>query len=258
MVKLGGGAVAPLPPVPPAGERVTTAAIVFPVWRKSVSKLSGVERFKSKSEIVYDFLKLNILNGKLKPDERIAVADIAKILSVSGIPIREALTKLEAEGLITITPHIGASVVKIDKIKLEEIHVIRTELEGLATQLACPCLKEEDFERLEQILTESEAAFAASDYKELTELNEAFHFTIYRSCPNKSLCKMITELLNKSRFASSSLVISESRAKNSIEEHRSILRALRANDAERASRIVKQQKRDSWATISKSIEENIQ
>ena len=82
-----------------------------------MSKLSGVEKFKSKSEIVYDFLKLNILNGKLKPDERIAVADIAKILSVSGIPIREALTKLEAEGLITITPHIGASVVKIDKIK---------------------------------------------------------------------------------------------------------------------------------------------
>jgi DNA-binding GntR family transcriptional regulator len=221
-----------------------------------VSKLSGVEKFKSKSEIVYDFLKLNILNGKLKPDERIAVADIAKILSVSGIPIREALTKLEAEGLITITPHIGASVVKIDKIKLEEIHVIRTELEGLATQLACPCLKEEDFERLEQTLKESEAAFAAADYKELTELNESFHFTIYRSCPNQSLNKMIVELLNKSRFASSSLVISESRAKNSIEEHRLIVQALKANDGERASKIVKQQKKDSWATISRSIPEH--
>ena len=220
-------------------------------------KLSGVEKFKSKSEIVYDFLKLNILKGEFKPEERIAVTDIAKILSVSGIPIREALTKLEAEGLITITPHIGASVVKIDKIKLEEIHVIRTELEGLATRLACRCLKEEDFDRLEEILKESGEAFEAFDYKELTELNEAFHFTIYRSCPNQTLCKMITELLNKSRFASSSLVISESRAKNSIEEHRSIVQALRANDGERASQIVKQQKKDSWATISKSIDENV-
>ncbi len=220
-----------------------------------MKKLSGVEKFKSKSEIVYDFLKLNILNGKLKPGEKIAVADISEILDVSGIPIREALTKLEAEGLVTITPHIGARVISIDKIKIEEIHVIRTELEGLATGLACRCLKEEDFNRLEQILAESEAAVEASDYKELTELNEEFHFTIYRCCPNQSLFKMIVELLNKSRFASSSLVISESRAKKSIEEHRSIVKALRMNDGESASHIVKQQKKDSWATFSRSIPE---
>lgn len=218
--------------------------------------LSGVGKFKSKSEIVYDFLKLNILNGKLKPGEKIAVVDIAKILSVSGIPIREALTKLEAEGLITITPHVGARVISIDKIKFEEIHVIRTELEGLATRLACQCLKEEDYNRLEQILKESDDAFEASDFKELTELNEEFHFTIYRCCPNGSLFKMIVELLNKSRFASSSLVISESRAKNSIEEHRLIVKALRMNDGESASQLVKQQKKDSWATLSKSITEN--
>lgn len=223
----------------------------------SVRKLSGVEKFKSKSEIVYDFLKLNILNGKLTPGEKIAVADIAKILGVSGIPIREALTKLEAEGLITITPHIGASVISIDKIKLEEIHVIRTELEGLATRLACNRLKEDDFKHLEQILKESDEAFETSDYKELTELNEEFHFTIYRCCPNQSLFKMIVELLNKSRFASSSLVISEARAKNSIEEHRLIVQALRMNDGESASQIVKQQKKDSWATLSKSIGKNV-
>lgn len=220
-------------------------------------KLSGVEKFKSKSEIVYDFLKLNILNGKLKPGERIAVTDISKILSVSGIPIREAMTRLEAEGLITITPHIGASVINIDRIKFEEIHVIRAELEGLATRLACNCMKEEDFERMERILKESEEAFKASDYKELTDLNEGFHFTIYHCCPNQSLYKMIVELLNKSRFASSSLVISESRAKNSIEEHRLIMQALRKNDGELASQIVKQQKRDSLATFSRSIGENV-
>jgi DNA-binding GntR family transcriptional regulator len=223
----------------------------------SVRKLTGVGKFKSKSEIVYDFLKLNILNGKLKPGEKIAVTDIAKILGVSGIPIREALTKLEAEGLITITPHIGARVISIDKIKFEEIHVMRTELEGLATRLACQCLKEEDYNRLEQILKESEDAFETSDFKELTELNEQFHFTIYRCCPNQSLYKMIVELLNKSRFASSSLVISESRAKNSIEEHRLIVKALKMNDGESASQIVKQQKKDSWATLSKSIAENV-
>ncbi len=103
----------------------------------NVRTLSGAQKFRSKSEIVYDFLKLNILNGKLKSGERIAVSDVAKILGISGIPIREALTKLEAEGLVTITPHIGASVISIDKTKFEEIHVIRTELEGLATRLAC-------------------------------------------------------------------------------------------------------------------------
>ena len=65
----------------------------------NVRTLSGAQKFRSKSEIVYDFLKLNILNGKLKSGERIAVSDVAKILGISGIPIREALTKLEAEGL---------------------------------------------------------------------------------------------------------------------------------------------------------------
>ena len=223
-----------------------------------MKKLSGVEKFKSKSEIVYDFLKLNILNGKLKPDEKIVVTDIAKMLGVSGIPIREALTKLEAEGLIAITPHIGASVISIDKAKFEEIHVIRTELEGLATRLAAHCLKEEDFKHLEQVLKDSEEAYKAFDLNELTELNEEFHFTIYRRCPNQSLYKMIVELLNKSRFASCSLVISETRAKNSMEEHRLIVEALRMNDGEKAGQIVMQQKRDSWATISRSIDGGVQ
>ena len=224
---------------------------------ENLKKLSGAEKFKSKSEIVYDFLKLNILNGKLRPDEKIVVTDIAKMLGVSGIPIREALTKLAAEGLIAITPHIGASVINIDKNKFEEIHDIRTELEGMATRLAARCLKEEDFNHLEQLLKESEEAIKASDFKELTELNEEFHFTIYRRCPNQSLYKMIVDLLNKSRFAASSLVISETRAKNSLEEHRLIIQALKKNDGALASQIVMQQKKDSWATISGTFDENM-
>ena len=93
--------------------------------------------------------------------------------------------------------------------------------------------------------------FAAADYKELTELNESFHFTIYRSCPNQSLNKMIVELLDNWRFASSSLVISESRAKNSIEEHRLIVQALKANDGEQATKSSTQ--KGFLATISQSI-----
>ena len=68
---------------------------------------------------------------------------------------------------------------------------------------------------------------------------------------------MIVDLLNKSRFAASSLVISETRAKNSLEEHRLIIQALKKNDGALASQIVMQQKKDSWATISGTFDENM-
>lgn len=221
--------------------------------RLGTNRLSANRKFKSKRDIVYDFIKLEILKGRLKPGERIAVAEISKIMGVSGIPIREALTKLDAEGLVAMTPHVGAHVVNIDKKKFEEIHTIRTELEGLATRLACAHLKKSDFQDLERILQETENAICSSNYKELRSLNEEFHFTIYRCCQNHSLIHMINELLNKSRFAASSLIISEDRARSSLEEHRMIIRALRMNNDELASGITKQQKKQSWDIISKII-----
>ena len=227
-----------------------------PRGKGNVRTLSGAQKFRSKSEIVYDFLKLNILNGKLKSGERIAVSEVAKILGISGIPITGGIDQARSGRSCHHHPAYRCKrhQHRQDQARRDPCHPDRIGRSGDAVGLQL--LKEEDFERLEQILKESEVAFAAADYKELTELNESFHFTIYRSCPNQSLNKMIVELLNKSRFASSSLVISESRAKNSIEEHRLIVQALKANDGERASQIVKQQKKDSWATISKSIPEN--
>ena len=99
---------------------------------KKSNRLSG---FKTKTEVVYDFLKKNILNGRYRPGEKIVISVIARRLDVSDIPIREAIKRLQTEGLLDITPHVGAKVVEIDQNEFEQITMIRAQLEVLLREV---------------------------------------------------------------------------------------------------------------------------
>ena len=218
---------------------------------KKLKRLSG---FKTKTEVVYEFLKKNILRGRYRPGAKIVISDISRQLDVSDIPIREAIKRLQTEGFLDITPHVGAKVVEIDQSEFEQITMIRAELEGLATRLSINHLSEKDFKELDRINREGDVLFKNKSYRQLAELNKKFHFTIYQSLPHNVIIKMISDLWDKARMQPHVFTYSEDRCHQSQMEHKRVVKALRQGDGNTASEIVKKQKIDANDHLWKFLE----
>ncbi len=210
-----------------------------------MKKINRLSHFKTKTEVVYDFLKNNILNGNFKPEEKIVISEVAKQMDVSDIPIREAIKRLQTEGFLDITPHVGASVIKINPEEFEEIALIRGELERLAAKLAVKYLTEKEFNEMERIHKEGELALQNNNFQKLAELNKKFHFKIYNATPHKLLLKMISDLWDKARMLPHVFTYSTERCRQSQKEHKMILDALRKGDGKTAGQIIKKQKIDA-------------
>lgn len=215
------------------------------------------DRFKTKTETVYNFIKVNILKGKFKPEQKITTREISEKLAISDIPIREAIKQLETEGFLTSIPHVGASVVKLREIEFEEIAMVRGELEGLATRLAARFLTEKDFKALERIFSEADQAVQSKQYATLAEINKRFHFAIYSCLPYKMLIKMISDLWDKSLMLPNIFVHSIARCRQSQKDHKQIIEALRMGKVKRAERIIVKQKIDALKHLTKCIQKGI-
>ena len=195
----------------------------------------------TKSTAVYRLLKRDILNGRLKPGEKLVASRIAEAYGVSIIPVREALNRLRAEGLVTIVPHTGAYVTEIDLEDLKDLYPIRGVLEGLAARLACSRLGERDFGLLDRLIRKMDRVIEEGRFPEMGALNYEFHMAIYRASGNKHLVKLIEDLWQKTGRVRGIFALVPERAKESNREHREILQALEAGDARRAEELVIQQ-----------------
>jgi len=218
-----------------------------------MDRLNSHNGFKTKTEVVYSFIKMNILKGKFKPEQKITTREVSESLDISDIPIREAIKQLETEGFLTFIPHVGASVVKLKEIEFEEIAMIRGELEGLATRLAVGFLSEKDLKALEKINLEYGNAIQSMQYAKLADLNKKFHFTIYNCIPYKMLVKMISDLWDKSLMLPNIFVHSVTRCRQSYKDHKQIVDALRKGNAQRAEQIIIKQKIDALRHLTKYI-----
>ncbi len=214
-----------------------------------------LKSFKMKNEVVYDYLKANILGRHFKPGDKIIISEISKRLNFSDIPVREAIKKLETQGLVNVVPHVGARVAQINRSEMEEIYIMRGTLEELATQLACKYIKKEDFRKLEKIVERYEEAARTEKHELLRDLNRQFHLGIYRHSPYKGLVKMIVELWEKSQMIRNAFSLPSSLRQQSMKEHRLILEALKKGKCKQAGIIMKRQRISHWKAISRYIEE---
>ncbi|CAH0291377.1 HTH-type transcriptional regulator LutR [Peribacillus frigoritolerans] len=153
---------------------------------------------RDKSTIVKNVtrsLRKAILNGTLKKGERLIQEEWADRLEVSRMPIREALTQLQMEGLVEMVPHKGAIVTPITRDDIEEIYHTRSLLEGLAVEKSLPYLTKEDKEKLKGILIEMEGIQLSDETNEhYILLNAAFHETLRKGCPWPRVQKMVETL----------------------------------------------------------------
>ncbi|WML54529.1 GntR family transcriptional regulator [Neobacillus sp. PS3-12] len=175
-------------------------------------------------------LRKAIMSGKLKKGDRLIQEEWADRLKVSRMPIREALTQLQMEGLVELVPHKGAIVTPITKDNIEEIYHTRALLEGLAVEKSLPFLTEKDKKQLKDILDRMEGMkITDATNDQYIQLNSAFHETLRVGCPWTRVEKIV-ETLGISPIAPNLLV---NYYPETQREHRMIYEAaLRGDPAE--------------------------
>ena len=145
-------------------------------------------------DVVFNTLRQAILKGELAPGERLMEIQLAERLGVSRTPIREAIRKLELEGLVLMIPRKGAEVAKISEKSLRDVLEVRRSLEELAIELACQRMTEEEVDALEQTQEEFKAAVACGDAMKIAETDETYHDVIYKGTGNDRLVQILNNL----------------------------------------------------------------
>lgn len=142
-------------------------------------------------DVVFNTLRQAILKGELAPGERLMEIQLAEKLGVSRTPIREAIRKLELEGLVLMIPRKGAEVAKISEKSLRDVLEVRRSLEELAIELACQRMSEEDMDELERVQGNFRNAIAKGEAMTIAETDEQYHDVIYQGTGNDKLVQML-------------------------------------------------------------------
>lgn len=187
----------------------------------------------SKGDLVTDWLREMITQGQFAPGTSLRQRELADRLTVSATPIREALRRLESEGLVTHDAHRGSRVALVNPVEQEENYRILAALEPLATSLAAEKIGNDDLREIRSY--ERRFALCGEDSPELEELNRAFHFRIYE-CARSPLLLSLMRLLWRSFPRGPQIWRAHV---ESLEQHASLVAALEARDADRAAEITR-------------------
>ncbi|MBR4762590.1 MAG: GntR family transcriptional regulator [Lachnospiraceae bacterium] len=198
---------------------------------------------------VFTKIRDDILNGVYKEHEELKEARIGKELGVSRTPVREALRQLELEGLVQIIPNRGAFVTGISAKDVRDIYMIRSRLEGLCARWACEHITREQLEAMEENVYLAEFHAGKGHMEQMAELDNQFHHTLYRACDSKMLEHLLNDyheyLLRVRKKALSSI----DRGTASNKEHRSIMEAIRAGNADLAERLASEHMKNAYANM---------
>ena len=145
-------------------------------------------------DVVFQTLRQAILRGELKPGERLMEVRLAKKLGVSRTPIREAIRKLELEGLVLMITRRGAEVAEITEKSMRDVLEVRRALEVLAVSLSCDRISGEQIEALKEAAEEFDRSLTLDDVTRTAEADVHFHDIIYRSTDNQRLIQLLSNL----------------------------------------------------------------
>ena len=191
--------------------------------------------FRTAASFVTDALRSAILSGVLLDGEPLRQDELAAALGVSRMPVREALRRLEAEGLVDFQPHKGAVVAELSTDEIDEVYEMRLLAECLVLRLSIPFLTEEDFDRAAAISGEIEVM---DDFVRWSQLNRRFHETLYAGVARRRLRALISALNDAVDRYHRILLVQSDYAGRAHDEHRQILAACRHRDVEAATSLL--------------------
>ncbi|MBU2027981.1 MAG: GntR family transcriptional regulator [Pseudomonadota bacterium] len=191
-------------------------------------------------EKTYDYLKSNILSGRFVPGERLAEEHLAKELGVSRTPVREALHKLEQDGLIEPLESRGFCIPKDSEEEIEDLFELRTVLEGYTLKLICERITDEQIGRLEEIIDKAEVSLRRKRIDEVFQWNTEFHDILYGMVADKRRFYNLIVNIRKYvlRYRKDTLQYLGA-AKRTIDGHRQILLALKLKDPDLCERVMR-------------------
>lgn len=184
-------------------------------------------------------LREAILNGRLTAGARLRQTDLADRLGISRTPIREALTRLQQEGLIELLPHGGVRVILLNADEAVELYDLREVLDGLAARLTAGRADQATLTRLERALGRMAECVARGDPGPWFRSHVAFHEEIVRAAGNRPLDRLSSVVKLSIRHFHPLLLKTERRLEEAYREHRGIFEAIASRDAEGAERLAR-------------------
>lgn len=214
-----------------------------------------LDSYKPLREVVAETLRDAIINGVLKPGERLMEIQLAEELGVSRTPVRESIRKLELEGFVVMVPRRGTYVADLSIKDINEVYEIRTVLDVLAAGLAAERITEEELEELERLLVQISELADQSDVEKLIEYDTQFHDVLYRASRNDRLVGIINNLREQfTRFRSISMQY-PGRLQNTVAEHTRLVEAIAQRNPELAQQIAREHMENSEQTLLKAFDE---
>ena len=202
----------------------------------------------SLSHQVYQAIKDAIITLELKPGEKIRDLQLAESFEVSRTPIREALKKLELEGLIVTQPGSHTRISEIDEQEVKQSFVVVANLHALATKLAIPNMNNKDFIYLEDLNEQFEKQMNLRNSLEAIHTDDAFHHEFIRKANNPKIDYCITSLLPKIRRLEY-LKFDSVKGHDSIRDHKEIIEFVRNYEIDKAAKAVE----ENWLSLSDQL-----
>lgn len=200
-------------------------------------------------DVVFNTLRQAILRGELKPGERLMEIQLANKLGVSRTPIREALRKLELEGLVNMVPRKGAEVADITEKSLRDVLEVRKALEELSVQLACEKITEEEIEELKRVAERFKDTLDDQDVTKIAEADVAFHDVIYTATDNQKLILLLNNLREQMYRYRVEYLKKEEAYPQLIAEHEELIDNISKRKKEEATRIMCEHIDNQVATV---------
>lgn len=191
-------------------------------------------------DVVFNTLRQAILRGEMEPGERLMEIQLAQKLGVSRTPIREAIRKLELEGLVVMIPRKGAEVAQITEKDMRDVLEVRCTLEELAVSLACKNVTQEKIEELKAANKVFESAVVSKDVVSIVDADVLFHDTIYGMTNNARLIQIINKL-REQMYRYRLEYVKDARTHSIlISEHNDIIKKLSEKNMEDAKTVIRQ------------------
>ena len=185
------------------------------------------------AESAYKFIRERISTGELKPEQRITEMQVAETMGVSRTPVREAIRRLEADGLLVHTSRLGLIVNQLDYHEIVQLYAMREILETNAASLAASRASDAEVNILADIV-EMESDSDPNDAELAARQNRAFHDTLHQSAHNRFLLQSMSALSNSMVLLGGTTLASGERRREAIAEHRVILEAMQKRDPDAA------------------------
>jgi DNA-binding GntR family transcriptional regulator len=205
--------------------------------RNTLAAGAAEPQYGSRSELAYQKLRQAIEAGELKPGQRLMEVELAERLEMSRTPVRDALRRLESEGMLTVEPRNGLVVASISRHAMLELYVMREVLEGTAARLCARNASDLEIMELQELVTREKHLHA--NLEALARHNRLFHEAVHRGAHNRYLEKSLSAVNDSMWLLGKSQMLLPERAKLAVRQHAELFAAIKGRDADAAEEIAR-------------------